>query len=269
VSGHVRSWFGILVVGYFGLYAFAWLVSESMMYHPPRERIAPRGEILRIPVTHEEAVAAVYRHAPGSDVLLLYSHGNGEDLGQLDPLLDLYTSRGYSVLAYDYRGYGLSDGSPGERNTYRDIDAVYAYATNTLGYAPSAIIAYGRSIGTGPSTWLAANRDVGGLVLESGFSSIFRVVTGAPVFPIDRYPNGRRLASVTAPVFVLHGRADATIPFEHGERLYRLATSPKTNLWVDGAGHINLLAVAGETYWHMFEAFLSSRPIAHQDDLGR
>lgn len=251
---HVTSLLITLAVGYGLLYAFAWLVSESMMFFPPAERLEPRNPVVRIPVEDGEHVAVLHLPNPEAEFVLLYSHGNAEDLMHLEPHLYAYLQRGYEVLAYDYRGYGLSDGSPKERNTYRDIDAVYRYAVDTLGIPPERIIAYGRSIGSGPTTWLAANRKVAGLVLEAPFTSAFRVVTRIPLFPIDRYPNDRRIRDVTAPILILHGRDDTTIPFEHGERLYRLAPEPKAHLWLDHVGHTGIVMMGGKAYWDALAA---------------
>jgi alpha-beta hydrolase superfamily lysophospholipase len=60
---------------------------------------------------------------------LLYIHGNAEDLGDIRPLLQRLHSWGFNVFAYDYRGYGTSDGTPGEQNAYQDADAAYTYLT--------------------------------------------------------------------------------------------------------------------------------------------
>jgi pimeloyl-ACP methyl ester carboxylesterase len=98
---------------------------------------------------------------------VLYSHGNAEDLGDLDRLMAPFTQLGLGVVAYDYQGYGTSEGTPTEAHLEDDILAAYRYVTETRGVAPSRVIVYGRSIGRGPSVWLASTHEVGALVLES------------------------------------------------------------------------------------------------------
>lgn len=234
------------LLGYAVLYAFVWLVSESMMYFPPRGNPPPTAPVTMIPVTDDHHIAALYFPHPGRDRVILFSHGNGEDLTYAESYIEMLRDElSISVLGYDYSGYGLSDGSrPSERGTYRDIEAAYRHLIDNLGYRPEDIVVYGRSIGSGPSVWLASRYPVGGLILESPMTSIFRVVLPFPLFPIDRYPNLQRIPDVNAPVLIMQGRDDEVIPFRHGQALYAAAPEPKQNLWVDQAGHNNLTHVA-------------------------
>ena len=89
---------------------------------------------------------------------LLYSHGNGEDIGWLDELFKWYNELGFSVFAYDYRGYGLSTGTPDEDECYADADAVFAYLTNAYHVPPERIIVHGRSLGGAMAVHLASRR---------------------------------------------------------------------------------------------------------------
>ena len=94
--------------------------------------------------------------AKGNGLVVLYSHGNGEDIGNLMPLLDEVSEKGIQIIAYDYPGYGLSQGKPSEAGCYEAIDAAYRYLTQDLGVEPHRIVAWGRSLGTGPSCYLAS-----------------------------------------------------------------------------------------------------------------
>src|SRR5690606_40899853 len=138
-----------------------------------------------------------------------------------------------------------------------DQDAAFAHLTGALGFPPGRIIAWGRSIGGGPATALAAREPLAGLVLESTFISAFRVVTRWPMLPRDRFRNLALLRAVRCPVLVIHGRRDAIVPFYHGRALYRAAPEPKRYLWVDGAGHNDVWHVAGEGYARAVRAFLA------------
>jgi abhydrolase domain-containing protein 17 len=131
------------------------------------------------------------------------------------PTLDRLNKWGFSVFAYDYRGYGTSDGSPSENNAYQDADVAYSYLTKELKIPPQQIIIYGQSLGGGAATELAAKHPVAGLILESTFTSAFRVVVPIPILPFDKFTNRDKLSRVRCPVLVMHGEADDVIPLQH------------------------------------------------------
>jgi fermentation-respiration switch protein FrsA (DUF1100 family) len=159
------------------------------------------------------------------------------------------------VIAYDYSGYGTSSGRPTERAARLNAEAVYDYLVRTRGIPPARIIVWGRSIGSGPSLHLASSRTVGGLVIESGFTSAFRVMTRVRLLPFDRFDNLKSLEQVACPVLVIHGTRDEIIPFRHGQQLFDKAREPKMRLWVEQSGHNNLGDVAGPVYWETARRF--------------
>jgi abhydrolase domain-containing protein 17 len=110
-------------------------------------------------------------------------------------------------------------------------------------------VVHGRSVGAGPALELAARRTVGGVIVESSFVSAFRVLTRIPLLPFDRFPNLRNMREVRAPVLVIHGVRDEVIPVSHGRRLFAAAPEPKLELWVEAAGHNDLVHTAGAAYW--------------------
>ena len=170
-----------------------------------------------------------------------------------------WTILGFSVFAYDYRGYGLSDGTPSEPRVYADIDGAYDYLTAQLHVPPQRIIAYGRSLGAGAAVDLAARRPVGGLILESPFLSAFRVMTRVPLFPFDKFRNADKIGRVRCPLLVMHGEADEIVPFWHGRQLFDKAPGPKIFVAIPGAHHNDFMWVAGDRYGRAlrdFEALL-------------
>lgn len=230
---------------YGGLCLLTYLAADRMIFVPPPATYGDSGEVLKLRTADGVLISAMYLPNPAADHTLLYSHGNAEDLGGVHPLLLRLREIGFSVLAYDYRGYGTSEGRASERGAYADIDAAYAYLTTTLGTPPARIIAYGRSVGSGPAVDLAARRSIGGLVVESAFTTAFRVVTRVPLLPVDKFRNIDKIGRVGCPILVMHGRADEIVPFAHGEALLRAAPEPKRFLWVEGAGHNDFWFVAG------------------------
>src|SRR5438128_9503857 len=114
---------------------------------------------------------------------ILFSHANAEDIRYDQELLERIRAAGFAVFAYDYQGYGTSEGRPSERHAYEDENAAYNFLVQSMHVQPNRIIAFGRSVGSGPACDLASRRPVAGLILESAFTSAFRVMTRVRVLP--------------------------------------------------------------------------------------
>lgn len=156
---------------------------------------------------------------------------------------------GFGVIGYDYRGYGQSTKRrPTVQRAVEDAEAVYQFAVDELGLQPDRLILHGRSVGSGPTLELAVRHPVAGVILESAFTSAYRVLTRVGLLPFDRFRNARHIENVKSPVLVIHGTDDRLIAPSHGRTLFRVAPEPKQFLWVDGAGHNDVARIAGETY---------------------
>jgi fermentation-respiration switch protein FrsA (DUF1100 family) len=215
----------------------ALLMADRMIFVPPPATYRDGAEIVKLRTADGVRISATHLPHPSAPYTLLVSHGNAEDLGDIRPHLVRLRAMGFSVFAYDYRGYGTSEGTPSERGAYADIDAAYAHLTRDVGIPPDRIIAYGRSVGSGPAVDLASREPIGGLVIESGFTTAFRVLTRVTLFPFDKFDNLDKMRRVRCPVLVMHGRADEIVPFSHGEALWRAAPEPKRYFWAARAGH--------------------------------
>jgi len=248
-----------VVVIYAALGALVFLVSDRMIFLPPPPTYRDGPQTFHLTTADGTRISAVHLVNPRADFTILYSHGNAEDLGLVAPLLARLREWGFAVFAYDYRGYGTSQGTPSERGAYEDVDAAYAFLTRRLGVAPGRIIAYGRSVGSGPAIDLATRQPLAGLVVESAFVTAFRVLTRIPLLPFDKFRNADKIARVSCPVLVMHGVEDDIVPIAHGRRLYEAAPEPKRFLWVEGAGHNDFTLVAGDRQalaLHEFAALL-------------
>jgi abhydrolase domain-containing protein 17 len=250
----------VLILGvlfYASLAAFAWLTADRQIFFPPPPSytLASLGATL-VPAEDGAEIATVYLPNPEAELTILFSHGNAEDVGHALTYLEMLRDTGYSVIGYDYRGYGRSTGGrPSAEGTYRDIEAVYRHATEDLGIPPSKIVLFGRSVGAGPATHLATREEVGGLILENAFTSAFVVVTRVTLLPFDLYPNLKNIRRVESPVLIIHAVRDEIIPIAHGRRLYEAAAGPKRHLWVEGARHNDVALVGGEEYWGAIRDF--------------
>jgi fermentation-respiration switch protein FrsA (DUF1100 family) len=227
----------LLFALYIGLVLFAVFLSDSMIFlpHPSSYRDTP--EILKIGAANGSRISAVYLPNPSAKFTLLVSHGNAEDLGDDRYWLEELRRAGFSVFAYDYEGYGTSQGKASEKAVYQDEAAAYDYLAINLRTPPDRIIIFGRSVGTGPATYIAARRPAAGLILQSPFVSAFRVLTRVPLLPFDKFPNYKNIRHVHCPVLIMHSHGDTVIAAWHGQRLFDLANKPKQLFWAQHADH--------------------------------
>jgi len=230
-------------------------------------------------------VPAFFIRRRGATQTILFSHGNAEDLGMMyNRMRDLAMVLGVNILAYDYTGYGLSipgpahgngmtmdasgrssgsaDNSiegPSENMCYRNIEAAFRYLTETRKIPPHQIILYGRSLGSGPSCYLAAKtalngNSVGGLILHSPFLSVYKVVADLNGLDLgvagDIFNNEKRAKNLRCPTLIIHGKDDEVVPFFHAQRL--LAAIPNefraSPYYVDNMGHNHIESKCRETY---------------------
>ncbi len=256
------------LVAYLTLAGYAYFLSDRQIFIPQYANNTPlpqppitisTGDITR---GDRSIITAVHLINPKAKYTILYSHGNGETIGDIYPDLLALQKTGFSLFAYDYRGYGLSSGKPSEPNSYQDVEAAYTYLVNQLKVPADRIIIFGRSVGSGPATYLASRQPSAGLILESAFISTFRMIIPFPILPFDKFPNQARLPQVHVPILIIHGTQDQVIPFSHGQALYKTANSPKTFLAIDGADHNDVNTVGGDRYSQSLQTFAASLQIS-------
>lgn len=253
-----RFWltFGLLFgIAWGALSAFAASMVDKLLYFPDHaSRAAPAG-VIRIPTGDGQSIAAVHLPNPAARHTLWFFHGNAESLADVEPFLRELHARGFAVFAYDYPGYGVSTGTPNEQAIYAANAVAARYLTEKLQTPLDRVILFGRSLGGGPATDLAVRERVAGLVLQSTFMSVYRVVTTWPLLPFDQFTNLKKIRDVRCPVLVMHGTADEVIAFKHGEKLHAAASAPKRHLWIEGARHNDFTYVAGERLWQALREF--------------
>ena len=251
-----------VATAYLGLVVMAWLIADSVIFPAPPSSYTDTPDQPKLPAPDGNKITAVFLPNPAASHVLLFGHGNKQDLGTAEPRLRLYQANGWAVFAYDYPGYGTSTGAPSEAGCYAALASAYAYLTKIKGYAPSQIVLYGLSLGSGPAVDLASRAPVGGLIVEGAFLSAFRVVTHFKLLPWDRFDNLEKMPRVRAPLLSIHATEDQTVPFRHGQVLYAAHPGPKRHLWVGGAGHNNILETDAAGYWDALEQFRLSLPTA-------
>jgi uncharacterized protein len=176
--------------------------------------------------------------------IVLYFHGNGDHLAGFFGRFRDVISDGTGVVALSYRGYAGSRGQPSERGLLLDAEAAYAFAAALT--SADRIVVWGFSLGTGVAVAVAAEHPVGKLILEAPYTSIADVAAAmmrlAPVRLLIRDPfrSDALIGRVTAPLLIMHGARDRTIPIRFGERLFALAHEPKQFVRFPEGGHANL-----------------------------
>ncbi|HBB36200.1 MAG TPA: phospholipase [Cyanobacteria bacterium UBA8803] len=198
--------------------------------------------------------------------VLLYLHGNGSNIGGNVNQAQRLQQLGFSVLLVDYRGYGRSEGNfPTESQVYQDAEAAWNYLVQERGIAPEEIFIYGHSLGGAIAINLAAQTpQTPGLIVESTFTSLRDMVDHEGIyrlFPADlllthKFDSIAKVKSLTMPILLIHGTHDLTVPSVMSQILFDTITAPKELVFVPGAGHNNVAAVAGLHYQQAVQEFL-------------
>lgn len=249
-----------------GLSLFLYFFQERMLFYPtssppslPQPGRGALEELSLVTPDGARIVAWLVRNGARAP-LLIYFGGNAEDVS---PLIGMDQSfAGYSVLLVNYRGYGPSQGSPGEAALFADALAWYDAAAQRADVDAQRIVAMGRSLGSGVAVHLAANRRVAGVILVSPYDSVRSVAQSIyPFLPVGlllRHPfdSMSRAGSIKAPLLCIVARDDRVIPTVHSRRLFDAWGSPQKAWHVLSGDHDS---VAGEAmYWRAIAAFLGS-----------
>jgi hypothetical protein len=202
---------------------------------------------------------------PTARARIVYFHGNGGNLSMWAPVVAGIARRGYSVFAFDYRGYGVSTGRPTEQGMYRDVDAVVErFWRDASGGTP--VVYWGRSLGVAMAAYAATVRSPDGLILESGFPDARSVLRTSPVlaflalFSTYRFPCGEFLNRLgkPVPVLVVHGDDDHVVSLTQGRALFEVIAAPKRFVTVRGGDHNDLAPSDPDTYWAAVAGFVES-----------
>ena len=192
--------------GYLTLTIIGTCFTDSIIFQPPSPGYRDDASVLKFSSADGARISAIYFPNSNATYTLLFSHGNAEDIGYDTPFLEAIRNAGFAVFAYDYQGYGTSAGKPSEEHVYEDNEAAYNYLRNNLHVPSGRIIAWGRSLGGAAAVDLAARRPVAGLIMESAFTSAFRVLTRFALLPFDKFPNLAKISNVRCPVKVAHSK---------------------------------------------------------------
>jgi uncharacterized protein len=237
------GYLGGLAVLFFAQRAFIFPIPQTQRTLPGAAGF-PEAEEHVLATSDGENVIVWHVPAKPGHAVVIYFPGNGDFLAGLAGRFRDITLDGTGLVALSYRGYAGSSGQPSEQGLLRDAAAAYAFTT--MRYAAERIVVWGFSLGSGVAVALAAEQPVGKLILEAPYTSIADVAASAfPMLPVrwlvrDQFHSDRRIARVTAPLLIMHGARDPTIPLRFGERLFALAHEPKQFVRFPEGGHNDL-----------------------------
>jgi pimeloyl-ACP methyl ester carboxylesterase len=259
---------GVLV--YLGLCAYYYARQGEMIYLPGKTLTATPWDIglayepLTLTTADHLAISAWFVPAKDAWGTLLFCHGNAGNISSRLDSVRIMNSLGLNVLIFDYRGYGQSQGEPDEQGTYADADAAWRHLVEDRRIDPRSILIFGRSLGSAVAAETALRHpDAGGLILESGFTSIADMGKEIiPYLPVDllvryRYATKEKVSRIPMPKLIIHSPDDEVIPFHHGKELFQKAAPPKTFLQIQGSHNGGFLE-SGSVYTDGLQRFLSS-----------
>jgi hypothetical protein len=237
------------LAGYLAIALLVWFAQERLIFYPQPAYGSPaappgwRIEEVALPTRDATVLAGVLLLPPVErPPLVIYHGGNAEEVTGFAAEAPLtYGNR--AVLLVNYRGYGRSQGKPGEKQLVEDAIELFDWAARRSDIDASRIAVHGRSLGTGVAVQLAAARPARCIVLTSPFASA-RDVAGEvypwlPVRLLLRHPfdSGHHAPGLKIPALVLMGDSDTIIPKHHSERLAGLWGGPVERAAFAGFGH--------------------------------
>lgn len=181
---------------------------------------------------------------PSSRGVVLYFHGNRDNLQRWGYLHRDFTSRGFDFFIPDYRGYGKSSGEPNEHTYFEDARLLYERLHRE--YPADRIVLYGRSLGTGMASYLAAHVRARTVILETPFDNIPGLLASyigsrdIPLKPAFFFPNDRHIRQSPLPVLIFHGTRDRVVPYAAARNLQKCLKPDDRFVTIPNGSHNNL-----------------------------
>ena len=245
----------------------------NVLFHPYQSTRTPlpdRATDMDIPIAPGVTLANRLFTADQETPTLIFFHGNGETLADYDAIGPQFVQVGLNFLVTEYRGYGWSSGTPTASNLLADAEQLYRELTADLksqGYSGPFFV-MGRSLGSSCAIDLAARHnddtDFAGLIIDSGFARTLPLARTLGLDPDslgiteeNAFNNEAKIARMTKPTLILHGREDQLIPLQQAEQLMAACGARAKELQViPGADHNSLFAVGGPLYFQTIKRFV-------------
>jgi uncharacterized protein len=238
--------------------ALVWVLQRRMIYFPLPQDVPHAASALERAedVTFETADGLLLHGwfaspAQSNGATVLIFNGNAGDRSSRAPLATALTRAGFSVLLFDYRGYGRNPGQPTEPGLVADAHAARQYVSSRADVDPARLVYFGESLGAAVAVALAVEQPPAALVLRSPFTSLADMARlqfpFLPTFLLrDRFESLNQISRVDCPVLVITGDRDSVVPPAQSRRLYEAASEPKRFVLIAGADHNDYELLAGQ-----------------------
>ena len=201
---------------------------------------------------------------------IIFFHGNAEIAQEYDDIASFYNNHNLNFIVCDYRGYGLSNGTPSRTNLHTDANNLFEYINNHLksNHYVGKIIVMGRSLGSASAIEIINNYSstIDGCIIESGFATEIPLLSLMQIDPdsidfelTDGFMNLSKIKRYQKPLFIIHADLDDIIPLSQAEILFFESNSANKDLFkVSGANHNNIMLIAREEYFIRIKSFIDS-----------
>lgn len=248
----IFRWGKVLIMLYCGIGIALFYLQDYFLFHPEiiasdyEFRFDKPFEEINIPFNKTDTINLV-KFYPKDSVrrgVVLYFHGNKQNILRYHKFTDNFTKNGYEVWMEDYPGFGKSTGERTEKKLYEQAKAIYGLAASK--YKSDSIIIFGKSFGTGIASYVAAEKKCQQLILETPYYSIPALFGSyAPIYPVTRMstykiPTYNYLQLVQVPVTIFHGTDDGVIPYSNASRLKSVLKSTDEFITIKNGTHHNL-----------------------------
>lgn len=251
-KGWKSKWlYGIIILTsiYFIIGVLLYFVQDLFLFHP--KPLKPDHKFAFTQAYQEENILingrnlSIIKFNPAIQPkgIVLFFHGNMENVEHYKQYPSIFTSQGYSTWMIDYPGFGKSTGKRTENIMYQDASLMYDQAVKL--YQPSQILVYGKSIGTGVAAYLASVRKIDQLILESPYYGMEELMRHyIPIYPVSiltnyAFPIHSYLKMSNSPITIFHGTDDEVIPFDQSVRLKKENNNVEL-ISIKGGNHNNL-----------------------------
>jgi len=220
-----------------------------LLYHPGENNYF--GDKLTVPIekvkikTQDNIELMAWYHSKNLKEYktILFLHGNAGSLENRIHKINHFEDMNVNFLLVSWRGFSGNEGKPTEKGLYQDAKSAVAWL-KSKGISENDIIIYGESLGTGVATEIAQNKNFGGIILESPFTSM--VDAGKDKYPFlpvrlllkDKYESDKKINNISSPILIMHGKVDNIVPFHMGRKMYELANEPKYSYFSEYDDHM-------------------------------
>ena len=226
-----------------------YLFQRNLLYHPTENNYS--GDRLLVPIdkikikTKDDIELISWYHKKNikNYKTILFLHGNAGSLDNRIHKINHFKEMKINFLLVSWRGFNGNKGKPTEQGLYEDGRSAVRWL-KSQGISEKNIILYGESLGTGIVTEIAQNKNFGGIILESPFTSMIDAGKDKyPYLPVklllkDKYESNKKIKNIKSPVLIMHGKVDTIVPFHMGEKMYRLANEPKYSYFSEYDDHM-------------------------------